>query len=174
MNKKNILFLSVTAVLAAAVGFATVAHAATKTASISVTASVAGSCKITGTTVAFGAYDPSVTTALTASGNIVVACTKGTTYTVGLDTGLNAANAPAGSTRAMADAGAYLGYDLYSDSGDTTLWTNASPGWVSGTGAGGIGAAANQTLPVYGAIPAGQFVTPGTTFVDTVTATITY
>jgi spore coat protein U-like protein len=176
MNKINLLSLSVTAALAAAVGFSTPARAAspTKTASVSVTASVAAMCQITGTTVAFGAYDPTVATALTASGNIVVACTKNTLYTVGLDTGLNSANAPSGSTRAMVDAGAYLGYDLYSNSGDTALWTNVSGGWVSGTGAGGIGAAANQSLPVYGAIPVGQFVTPGTTFTDTVTATITY
>ncbi|MDR3521332.1 MAG: spore coat U domain-containing protein [Acidocella sp.] len=174
MNKKTLLSLSVTTALAAAVGFASVAHATTKTASVAVTASVAGSCKITGGTVAFGAYDPTSATALTASGTVVVACTKNTTYTVGLDTGLNTANAPSGSTRAMVDAGAYLGYDLYSNSGATTLWTNSSPGWVSGTGAGGIGAAANQTLNVYGSVPVGQFVTPGTTFTDTVTATITY
>jgi spore coat protein U-like protein len=62
-----------------------------------------------------------------------------------------------------------LHYHLYSDSGHTVNWGNTvGTDTVSMTGSG-----VAQTLTVYGQVPAGQFVTPGS-YSDTITVTLTY
>src|SRR5437016_6746354 len=58
--------------------------------SLSVTATVSNNCTISTAALAFGAYDPIVThasTALDGTGTVTIACTKGATTTIGLDTG---------------------------------------------------------------------------------------
>ena len=47
-------------------------------------------------------------------------------------------------------------------------WGNTSGSWVSGTGSG-----AAQPLAVYGVLPAGQYVPPGS-YTDTIAVTVTY
>jgi spore coat protein U-like protein len=62
-----------------------------------------------------------------------------------------------------------LNYGLFSNGTWTTNWGNTSgTNWVSGTGNG-----AAQGLTVYGQIPAGQYVTPGS-YADTIGVTVTY
>jgi spore coat protein U-like protein len=74
-------------------------------------------------------------------------------------------------------AGNLLNYNLYTTSGDTTVWGDGTGSTltVAGTGAGmGTPQAVAQT--VYGQIPdnaANQAVSPDT-FADTITATVTY
>jgi spore coat protein U-like protein len=69
----------------------------------------------------------------------------------------------------MVNGAALLGYSLYRDSGLTQNW-----GVTIGTDtASGTGNGAAQPITVYGQVPAGQYVTPGS-YADTITATVTY
>ncbi len=69
----------------------------------------------------------------------------------------------------MQNGRALLNYGLYSNGTWTTNWGNTSgTNWVSGTGNG-----AAQNITVYGQIPAGQYVTPGS-YADTIAVTVTY
>lgn len=157
------------AAVAIALGLAAPALAQT-TANITVTASVARSCHITATPIAFPAYDPLAGAAVEATGGITVTCTLDTGWWVGLNAGGNSAQG-GGSPRAMANtttAGTFLGYDLYSDPGRTTAWSNTQALGVAGTGAG-----VAQPATVYGRIRAGQNV-PAGDYSDTVTATVNF
>ena len=137
---------------------------ATSTSTFQVTATVASSCTVSATTLAFGNY---TLAQLDGASSITATCTNGTTYTIGLDAGTFASATT--STRKMTGPSASgLSYSLYSDSGRTTNWGNVTGSWVSGTGTG-----AAQVLNVYGRIPASQTASIGS-YADTVTVTITF
>jgi len=150
-------------------GLAVPALAQTASANLSVTATVAKNCSITTTAVAFGSYDPIVanaSTPLDGTGTVVVTCTKGAGTRIDLDLGSNAA----GSVRRMLGGTDLLTYELYTDSGHSTVWG-------AGAGAGQtIAAAPNKnprTFTVYGRVPAGQDV-GAASYADTVVATINF
>jgi spore coat protein U-like protein len=158
-----------------AIGASGSAAAGTASSDLPVSASVSANCTIDASGgVAFGAYDPvsaNASTALTASGTISTTCTNGATATITLGQG---SNADTGSTdtaplrRMLAGTSDYLNYQLYSDSGDTTVWGNTSATGVTVTG---TGAAVSTT--VYGSVPGGQNVATGN-YADTVAATVTF
>lgn len=149
---------------------ASTTHAATATGNLSVTATVSGTCTLTTSPVAFGTYDPASGTDDTATGTVTVTCTNGTGYTVSLDAGANEETPGDVSTRRMlAAASQYLPYQLYQDSGHTTVWGDS--GGAILTGQTGDGTA--QPISVYGLITAGQYV-PAGSYTDTVVVTITY
>ncbi len=92
-----------------------------------------------------------------------MACTKGSTGVVSLDNGLNFS----GGARRMKTGTNFLTYEMYNDSGRTTVW-NAS-NTVSYTAA----SKASTGLTLYGRVAAGQDVPVGS-YSDTVIATITF
>jgi spore coat protein U-like protein len=152
-----------------ALGLAAPAFAQTATANLTVSATVNANCSITTSAVAFGTYDPVVTHAaspLDGTGSVVVTCTKGAGTRIDLGLGGNAS----GSVRRMAGGGDFLSYELYTDSGRSTVW---------GAGAGSgqtIAAAPNKnprTFTVYGRVAAGQDVSAAS-YSDTVVATINF
>ena len=108
-----------------------------------------------------------LTSNTTAIGTVTVQCTAGASYTVALDNGLNYS----GSRRvANAAQTVFVPYQLYQDSGFSTPW-GATPGvnTEANTGTG-----LNQSLSVYGLIPA-QATTPAPgLYSDTVVVTVTY
>jgi spore coat protein U-like protein len=137
----------------------------TATTSFPVTAIISPSCTITANPLTFGNYSGLL---LNSTSTIFVSCSKATPYNVGLNAG-----ASTGATvthRSMTGpVSANLNYQLFSDSGHTTNWGNTvGTDTVAGTGNG-----AAQSLTVYGQIPAGQLVRPGS-YTDTITATLTY
>ena len=145
------------------------AYAATATANLSVTATVIANCSISTSAVAFGNYDPAVAhsaSPLDGTGTVTITCTKGSGPTVGLDVGSNAS----GSTRRMTDGSEYLSYELYQNSGRTTVW-GSSGGAIYDPGAAPSYAA--RSLTVYGRVGAGQDVSVGS-YSDTVVATVTF
>jgi spore coat protein U-like protein len=112
----------------------------------------------------FGNYTGAVNSAQSA---VTVTCTNSTTYTVGLGTGL--ATGATVTTRQMQNGAALLSYGLFSNATWTTNWGNTlATNWVSGTGNG-----AGLAINVYGQIPAGQYVTPGS-YTDNISVTVTY
>ena len=143
--------------------------------SLSVSATVANNCTISTAALAFGAYDPVATnasTALDGTGTVTIACTKGATTTIGLDTGTHSGNA-SGTTRAMSDGAgspSYLSYELYQNSSRTTVWSNSGGGLFTPAAAPSRAA---RSYTAYGRVPAGQD-TPAGSFTDSVTATVNF
>ncbi len=173
-QKFSARMLPLTGVFLLALGAASSIDAATSTANLSVTASVAANCSISTAPVAFGSYDPvtaNASTALNGTGTVSVNCTSGasTTITLGQGSNANTGSTDAAPARRMKDAGTdYLSYSLYSDSGRTTVWGN-----TAGTGLASTGTGTLTALTVYGAVAAGQNVPTGS-YTDTVVATVTF
>ena len=170
-NKETVrTYVGVTATVAA---FAAAAIApvlaATATANLTVSATVTNNCTISTAALAFGSYDPVAGNAasnLDGTGRVTVACTKGATATIGLGNGSNAS----GSARRMSDGGSnYLNYELYSDSGRSTVW-NSGSGVLSPMAAPSKVA---RDFTVYGRISSNQDV-PAGTYGDTVVATVNF
>ncbi|MGA2674755.1 MAG: spore coat U domain-containing protein [Terracidiphilus sp.] len=139
------------------------AFAGTATANMAVSVTVNSNCTISANALGFGTYTGAVNQATT---TLSVQCTNTTPYNVGLSAGATT-NATV-TTRQMLNGTAALNYTLTTSSYTGTNWGNTSGSWVGGTGNGNA-----QTLTVYGQIPAGQFVTPGS-YADTVVATVNY
>ncbi len=145
----------------------TVAVASTATSSMAVSATVVSSCTISTTSLTFGTYNSAV---LSGTATVSATCSNTTPYNVGLNAGT--ATGATVTTRAMFVSGTpsvVLNYGLYSNSGHTTNWgMTVGTDTVTGTGNGSA-----QAITIYGQIPAGQLVAPGS-YTDTITATITY
>lgn len=166
MNKQ---ILKSTLIAAAGLLFANSALADTATTTFQVTATVADSCLVSATDLNFGAYDSVAATALDGTSTITVTCTAETAYTIGLDAG---SGTPAATTRAMTGASTQLDYELYTDSGRTSVW-----GDIGGTTGTTVAQSALTGGPldytVYGQIPALQYV-PAANYADTITVTVDY
>jgi len=134
------------------------------TASFSLTVTIQTSCTISANALSFGQYSRAL---LKANTTLSVTCSDTTPYNVGLNAG-TATGATVTTRKMTGPSGKLLDYSLFSNSGYTTNWGNASGSWVSGTGTG-----AAQTLTVYGEIPANQDTISGT-YTDTITATVNY
>lgn len=138
----------------------TTAHAATTTtATMDVSATVQATCVVSTTPMAFGTYTGAL---VNSTSTVIVTCTNGTSYTLGLDQGL--ASGATVTNRSMTGPGGNLNYGLYSDAGHSSNFATLA----SATGTGSA-----VTTTVYGQMPAGQYVTPGS-YDDKITATVTY
>jgi spore coat protein U-like protein len=143
----------------------------------------AGSCTVSSTGLAFGAYQPltfaSKLTSIdvTSTATVSMVCsgiTGGGSYTISLGAGAYGGGDRI-STRYMNNAtngGDYMIYNIYTVPTYQTVWGN-----------GTIGSLIGGTLPtgdsspshtVYGKIPAGQNTLKAGTFSDTVTITLIY
>lgn len=146
------------------------ASAGSSTGTLSVSATVVAKCTVANQTLGFGNWDAITygSANLDATATISFTCTKGSSgVNVTADNGANSANA-SGTTRAMSDgAGNYLSYELYTDSGHSTIWNTTNkftPSFASGTSA---------TATVYGRVPSGQSASVGA-YSDSVTMTINF
>jgi len=153
------------AVVGAFVAVIAVAHAA-DTTTFQVKLVITESCDISaasGAVVDFGSSDRSSTPA-PASVALNVNCTTGTPYAVSLNGGLFP---DTDGMRRMTLGSDTIKYGLYKTAGTAQPWDATSP--KTGTGNG-----AAQSLTVYGRVASGSTNVPAGTYVDTVTATITY
>ncbi|MBD1550303.1 spore coat U domain-containing protein [Pseudomonas typographi] len=143
------------------------ANAATTTADLAVTASVAAACTVTTVPLAFSTYTG---TEVSGTADLTVTCTNGAPYTVGLGEG-GGSNATT-STRALTNGAdnVTLNYGLYQESSHSTNWGDVvGTDTVAGTGDGTA-----QPITVYGDIPAGQTTSTVGDYTDTVLVTINY
>lgn len=173
-NHRSLAALAVAALTAATlVPMHARATTGSSTGTLSVTASVAQKCTVGDATLAFGSYDP-VTTNLSAnldaSTTITLTCTKGATgITLGFGGSPNAGTGCTAPVRCMKSGTSdYLSYQLYSDSGHSSVWTTA----ISETVTGGVTTPTSVTI--YGRIPGGQDAAVGASYSDSITATINY
>ncbi|HEX7690317.1 MAG TPA: spore coat U domain-containing protein [Burkholderiaceae bacterium] len=148
------------------------AHATTATGTFQVNATVVSACTVSGTTLSFGgAINPlSTGVPLDASSSLSVQCTNTTPYAVALNAGTHAGGPANFTARAMASGSNSLGYQLYLDSGRSSVWGD---GTGSSATSSGTGTGSTQTIPIYGRIPSLSGIVPGT-YTDTVTVTVTY
>lgn len=149
--------------------FSLPAFAQTDTTTFDVTIEIESSCSIdtpAATDVDFSTV-ASTATDVTATGQLNVNCTPGTSYTVSLDEGSNAGGGGI-AARNMASGVNLVAYQLYSDAGLTQVWGETiGTDTVAGTGTGAV-----QALSVYGEVPSAN--SPAGTYTDTITATITF
>ncbi|HTW78644.1 MAG TPA: spore coat U domain-containing protein [Terracidiphilus sp.] len=154
------------AVLGFALAFAPAsASASTTTATFAVSTTVTNSCTISAAALAFSAYTGVVDQAQT---TLTVKCTNNGDYTVALNGGATTGGTV--TTRLMANGTYTLGYSLFTSNTYGTVWGDGTGSTVTQSG---VGTGANQTLTVYGQIPANETAISGT-YTDTITATITY
>ncbi|EEA03847.1 Spore coat U domain protein [Burkholderia sp. H160] len=122
-------------------------------------------CWVAATDIDFGAVIPPQNQ-LSETGNIRVQCAPGTTWSVGLDNGLNFD----GTMRRMSGTGGFVRYQLYQDSSTTQVWGNDDASKVQGTT---DIAGDTASLTVYGLVPAQPDLAVGD-YVDTIVVTLYY
>ena len=147
------------------------AGAATATNSLSSQTTVTTACNVSGSTLSFGTtINPIGAVPIDASSTLTVECTNSTTFTLSLNAGINAGGFTNFSQRKLKNGSYTLSYQLYTDSGRTTVWGDGTGGssTYGGTGTGNL-----QTVYLYGRLPTLTGAVPGT-YTDTVTVTITY
>jgi len=148
----------------AVAGFASAASANSVSAGLAVGASIAATCTVSTSAVAFGPFSGSQ---IDATGTVTANCISGTPYNVGLDAGL--ATGATVTTRKMKSGVNLLPYSLFSDTGRTVNWGNT----VGTDTVPGVGTGASQNLTVYARLPAGAVPAAGT-YADTVQATVNF
>ena len=158
----------------AAAATSNIARAATDTTQFQVKITITESCDVhtvNATDIDFGTHVRSTTaTPIDNQGALQLNCSRGTPYQIALDPGLNSSSptAAADNRRMTSVDGGVVPYGLYRDAARTQFW-----GRVIGTNTvGGTGTAAQQSIPVYGRVPATD-VAAGV-YLDTITATVTY
>lgn len=150
--------------LAAALPVARPAAAGTDTGQLNVTATVTSNCALSGGTLAFGTYTSGQTNDLDVQGSInYVNCPAGN-LVFELDNGANAS----GGQRRMRSGNNFLNYEIYKTGARNTRWGSGPDGLTLQLLQPGSGSVA-----VYGRIPRGQAVPPGS-YSDTVTITLTF
>jgi spore coat protein U-like protein len=149
------------------------AYAATATATgpMTVTATVASTCAVGASTLAFGSITSAAITAGNAdsTGTVTVNCTSGSSYSVALNAGLGS-GATVALRKMSAGAQQTLSYTIYISAERTTIWGD---GTAASAPVLGVGTGASQTISAYGRIFAGQTVS-ASAYSDTVNVTITY
>lgn len=138
-----------------------------KTSTFDVTMGIIADCTIATNALDFGQSRGVLTTAVTTTANINVTCTNTTPYNVGLNAGTGTGSS--GTTRYMSGSGSNTGtvrFNLFQAAGSTPWGDTQGTDTLGGTGNG-----TQQTLTVYGQIPAQNTPAPDT-YKSTITATV--
>jgi len=141
----------------------------TATAGMVVGVEIVAACTVSVADLNFGAYASNSKTPVQAQTTIQLRCGAGAVAELSLDAG-SGPGATTSNRRLEQDSGkSRLDYDLFQDPGRTIHWGNRSGVdtlEVMATGA-------QQTVPIYGQIPAGQRALEGT-YSDTITLRVQY
>lgn len=159
-------------------GITGTAAAGSKSTPLNITATVAATCDISTTPLAFGSYDPTAATATNGNGTVTLTCVKGSLPVVSIDLGANAVAA----VRNMKGVGTdVLSYELYQPANNavgTSCAGTENVVWGDGTNGSLFNAtAATDTLArsynICGRIASGQNVAADS-YSDTVTAKVDF
>jgi spore coat protein U-like protein len=162
------------AVLACGVSLVQSGNAATATGLMTVSATVAATCVVGASTLAFD----SATSAAVAAGNVdaigavSVNCTSGSAYTVALSAGAGA-GATVASRKMTSGSGPtaqLLSYTVYTSAARTTVWGD---GTTASAMVAGIGSGVNQSIAAYGRIFQSPLV-QAAAYTDIINVTVTY
>lgn len=131
------------------------------------------SCSVSVTSASFGGYDPTSPSPDDTTSTVTINCTALVSLLGAIDVTISPGTSGNALARQMAQGANRLNYNLYTDSARTIVW---------GDGNGGTGKVSppftgllvfNTSLPVYGRVPAGQWVAAGP-YTDSVVVTIVY
>jgi spore coat protein U-like protein len=133
------------------------------------------SCSVSATGVSFGTYNPVSPSALASTGSVTVSCSANGSGTDAATIALSTGSSGTYAARTMQSGTSTLSYNLYDNAAETMIWGNGNGASViynftiSIQGSGTY----QTTATVYGLIPAGQNVAPGS-YTDTITVTVSY
>lgn len=159
--------LSAGALLALWLVGANSAHAATEQTTFTVSATVVAACAVSASNLSFGNYNPTLGAPNENQTSMLVTCTNGASYNVGLDAG--AGSGATAASRKMMQSSNALTYTLYRDSNRTLVWGDS----VGSDTLASSGTGAQQTINIYGRIAAAQ-TAPAGSYSDTITVTVTF
>ncbi|SEK61326.1 Spore coat protein U (SCPU) domain-containing protein [Roseateles sp. YR242] len=144
--------------------------AGTVNSAIGASVLVTSSCSLSGTTLNFGnALNPVSGGATDATSTLTVQCTATTPYTISLNAGTNTGGGTNYTGRVLKSGSYSLPYQLYVDTGRTSIWGNGTASATySAQGSGNP-----QNILIYGRLPSLTGIPPGV-YTDTVTVTISY
>ncbi|GLQ91552.1 Csu type fimbrial protein [Dyella acidisoli] len=141
----------------------------TSTATFNVTLTLQANCSITANPLNFGTTGV-LSAAINQQTTLSVTCSNTTPYNVGLDAGTVTGSTVTNRLMAGTTTGntsTTVAFELYQDTGHTTLWGN-----TQGTNTeGGTGTGSAQAITVYGQVPTQATPVPDT-YQTTVTATV--
>lgn len=160
--------------LICALGMVQTSQAATATGLMTVTATVAATCVVGTSTLAFDTATSAAIAAgnVDATGTVSVNCTSGSAYTVALSAGTGT-GATVASRKMSAGSGAtaqLLSYTVYTSAARTTVWGD---GTTASAMVAGIGSGVSQSIAAYGRIFQSPLV-QAAAYTDTLNVTITY
>lgn len=132
-------------------------------------------CSVSVSGLVFGVYDPTNTNAATASANIQTTCSVLLVSVISqIKVTLNTGGSGTYISREMTNGSGLLTYNLYQDAAHTIVWGDGSEGSQDLTNnylIDLLGTTINHTI--YGQMPAGQFVEPGS-YSDTIVVTVEF
>jgi spore coat protein U-like protein len=146
--------------------------------SCAVAVQAAGTCGISAIGPAFGVYNPLNAAPVTSNGSVTATCN----WTSGGSTNFNIVSSYSGGSsgnpadRFMLSGGNRLYYNIYFDAAFTQIRGNGTGGTQTGAASLRVSngqPTASATSPIYGRIPAGQNVAPGS-YSDSIVVTITF
>jgi spore coat protein U-like protein len=171
--KQNSTKLAIVAgILVGSAGLTVPVFADTEDSSMQVTAGIGKNCVIETTNISFGSYDPAnvnATAHLDATGTITTTCTIGTAGEVLIDYGANVAVDTEDRRMVGTNTSGYLGYEVYSNSDRSTIWSGDAESGVDITAAG-----VGEEMTVYARIPGGQTSAANDSYTDTLTVVVSY
>ena len=141
-------------------------------------AHAAVSCSASATGPAFGVYSPTASLATTATGTVTVTCSllNGGATTVNLTVSLNSGSSGSFGSRTMQSGTSQLKYNIYRSPAYLQIWGDGTGGSYYSTSSIALShttRTASSSGTMYGQVPAGQDVAPGT-YLDTITVTVNY
>lgn len=132
------------------------------------TANLVSTCSLAVNNMSFGNMTPSITGVISATSVVNAICSNGVTYTLSL----NAGNGTI-SNRIMkgVSQGSFenLAYNIYTDSGYTTIFGDGTTGSTISL----VGTGSTQATTIYGNLSLNQYLTPDF-YTDNLTITLNY
>jgi len=129
---------------------------------------LAQSCDINVTPMAFGSLDGFPATVVDSAGSVNINCDPQVSYLIRMDAGRNSNGGFTVRKMILLGGSETMEYNLYRDSSRTMIWGDGTGGSSIVTG---MGAGVTQDVPVYGRIHAGQNLMAGK-YTDSITVTV--
>lgn len=135
------------------------------------------SCSVVVTNIVFASYNPMAFGNTDSTGTIKVTCGGVAGLAIPFTIDLGNGGGTSFATRRMASGSNTLSYNVYTDSGRTTVWGDGTNSTSRGSGSVTLdiaGLTPGQTFTVYGRIPGRQLTVPPATYTDSLAITVTY
>lgn len=129
---------------------------------------MAQSCHINVTPVAFGSLDGSPATVVDSAGSVHINCDPQVSYLIRMDAGRNSSGSFNPRRMLLLGRSETMEYNLYRDGSRTMIWGDGTSGSSIVTG---VGAGVSQDVTIYGRIFAGQNLMVGK-YSDSITVTV--